>query len=63
MDEKPSLGIRAKSFLVQCRRVWHVLRKPTKTEYQQVAKISAIGVLILGVIGFLISLVIKVVIK
>jgi protein transport protein SEC61 subunit gamma-like protein len=48
-----------KSFFVRCKRVWQVMRKPTKKEYQQVAKISAIGIVILGLIGFLISLLIN----
>jgi protein transport protein SEC61 subunit gamma and related proteins len=48
-----------KSFFLKCKRVWRVLKKPTKKEFQTVAKISAIGILILGAFGFLISLLIK----
>lgn len=47
------------SFLVQCKRVWVSLRKPTKEEFRQVSKISAIGILALGLIGFLISILMK----
>ncbi|MBS3077666.1 protein translocase SEC61 complex subunit gamma, partial [Candidatus Pacearchaeota archaeon] len=35
--------------------VWHVLRKPTSLEFKTVSKVSAIGILILGAIGFLIA--------
>ncbi len=49
-----------KSFFLKCKRVWRVLRKPTKKEFQTVSKISAIGILILGAFGFLISLVVKI---
>jgi protein transport protein SEC61 subunit gamma and related proteins len=45
-----------KPFLLKCRRVWHTLKKPTKEEFQQTSKVSAIGILILGIIGFAISL-------
>ncbi|MBI3623120.1 protein translocase SEC61 complex subunit gamma [Candidatus Pacearchaeota archaeon] len=50
----------AKSFFVKCKRVWHSLRKPTKEEFQTVAKISAIGIAALGAIGFLISIIMKI---
>jgi len=52
--------VKAKSFGVKCKRVWLVLRKPTKSEFQMTAKVSAIGIVLLGVIGFLVSLVMKV---
>jgi protein transport protein SEC61 subunit gamma-like protein len=48
-----------KSFGVKCKRVWLVLRKPTKKEFQMTAKVSAIGIVILGVFGFIISLIMK----
>jgi len=50
---------KTKSFFIKCRRVWHTLRKPTRKEFEQIAKVSAIGILILGAIGFIISLIIK----
>lgn len=34
-----------------------VLKKPSKEEFVQVAKISAIGIIIIGSLGFLISIV------
>lgn len=52
-----------KSFALKCKRVWHILKKPTKKEFEQVAKISAIGVLILGALGFIISLIMKLFVK
>jgi protein transport protein SEC61 subunit gamma-like protein len=48
---------RIKSFLVQCSRVWSVLRKPSMNELKMVTKVSAIGLLIIGFLGFLISIV------
>jgi protein transport protein SEC61 subunit gamma-like protein len=46
-----------KSFAQQCIRVWHLLKKPDKKEFTTVAKVSALGLGIIGVMGFLISLV------
>ncbi len=50
---------KTKSFGVKCKRVWHALRKPTKKEFQMTAKISAIGIVILGLLGFIISLIMR----
>jgi len=52
-------GTKAKSFLIKCRRVWHILKKPTKKEFEQITKVSAIGIAILGLLGFLISMIMK----
>ncbi|MBU2616202.1 MAG: protein translocase SEC61 complex subunit gamma [Nanoarchaeota archaeon] len=49
-----------KSFFLKCKRVWLVLKKPSKEEYETIAKVSAIGVGILGLLGFLISLIMKI---
>lgn len=48
-----------KSFLLKCRRVWIILKKPTRKEFEQIAKVSAMGILVIGAIGFLISIIIK----
>ena len=45
-----------KSFFFKSKRVWYVLKKPTREEFEQVTKISAIGILIIGVLGFAISI-------
>lgn len=53
---KPSLGRRFKSFLVECRRVWQVTKKPTKDELKVIVKVTGIGILIIGFVGFLINM-------
>ncbi len=47
---------KTKSFLLKCKRVWQVLKKPTKKEFQLTAKVSAIGIAILGLFGFIVSI-------
>lgn len=57
--EKPSAMSKVKSFVLQSKRVWHVLKKPGSEEFKSIAKISAIGILVIGVVGFIISDIIK----
>jgi len=54
---------KGKSFFVQCKRVWHLLKKPSSFEFKSVAKISAIGILAIGAIGFIIGDGIKIITK
>jgi|TARA_Y100000310_G_scaffold167546_1_gene167331 protein transport protein SEC61 subunit gamma-like protein len=51
------LFINAKSFFFKSKRVWHVLKKPSREEFEQTTKISAIGILIVGALGFAISII------
>jgi len=46
-----------KSFIEKCKRVWMVLKKPTKEELTKVAQISALGILVVGFLGFIISII------
>ncbi|MEK6918993.1 MAG: protein translocase SEC61 complex subunit gamma [Nanoarchaeota archaeon] len=48
-----------KSFFVQCARVWSLLRKPSMNEFKSIAKISGLGILALGLLGFLISIILS----
>ncbi|MFA5953881.1 MAG: protein translocase SEC61 complex subunit gamma [Candidatus Pacearchaeota archaeon] len=52
-----------KSFFNKCKRVWIVMKKPTKQEFSLTAKVTAIGIAILGVVGFLISIIMKLAFK
>jgi len=54
--EKINAAVRLKSFVSQCNRVWHLLKKPSREEFLTIAKVSAIGLCLIGVIGFIISL-------
>jgi protein transport protein SEC61 subunit gamma-like protein len=50
---------KVKSFLLKCKRVWHIMKKPSKKEFNTTAKVSGIGIAILGILGFLVSLIMK----
>jgi len=67
MDEqqqtKQSLFGKLKSFIYQCKIVLRVTKKPTKQEFNTVLKVSAIGIIIIGIIGFIIQILDQVLIK
>ncbi len=46
-----------KSFWIECKRVLRVTKKPDKQEFMTIVKISAIGMGVIGIIGFLIHFV------
>ncbi len=48
---------RLKGFLVQCRRVFQVTKKPTRQEYTAIVKVTGLGILLIGLIGFIVYLV------
>jgi len=50
---------KTKSFLLKCKRVWHALKKPSRKEFEQISKVSAMGIIALGIFGFLISILMK----
>ncbi|ACX72692.1 protein translocase SEC61 complex, gamma subunit [Methanocaldococcus vulcanius M7] len=43
-----------KEFLEECKRVWLVLKKPTRDEFLAVAKVTAMGISLLGILGYII---------
>jgi protein transport protein SEC61 subunit gamma-like protein len=45
-----------KKFLTQCKRVFVVATKPTNQEFRQTAKITGLGIVLIGLVGFLIWL-------
>ena len=47
---------RLKTFMIESKRVYKLTRKPTKNEFWTMAKVSAIGILVIGLIGFIIQI-------
>ncbi len=45
---------RLKTFIVECKRVLRVTKKPDKQEFTTIVKISSIGMAVIGVVGFLV---------
>ncbi|NCN98802.1 protein translocase SEC61 complex subunit gamma [Candidatus Pacearchaeota archaeon CG10_big_fil_rev_8_21_14_0_10_35_219] len=46
---------KVKSFLLQSRRVWKILKKPSSEEFKVITKVSALGILIIGAAGFIVA--------
>jgi len=55
------MGFNIKEFTAKCVRVWHVLRKPTSKEFKTISKVAALGLLGIGLLGFVISILINMV--
>jgi protein transport protein SEC61 subunit gamma-like protein len=56
-EEKQTVWTRIKSFTRECVRVFKITKKPTKEEYKTISKVAGLGILIIGLIGFLVHLV------
>jgi protein transport protein SEC61 subunit gamma and related proteins len=48
--------IRFKSFVNECSRVLKVTRKPDSMEFKTIVKVSGLGMIIIGIIGFIITM-------
>ena len=55
-EQKPSKISQIKDFFVECKRVLLITKKPDKEELKTIIKVSGLGMLIIGVLGFLIHL-------
>ena len=48
---------RFRRFVSECRRVLKVTRKPNWPEYTSLAKVTGLGILVIGTLGFLLTLI------
>jgi protein transport protein SEC61 subunit gamma-like protein len=54
---------RIKEFAIECRRVLKITKKPTNEEFKTIVKVSSIGMLLIGFIGFLVVLIRELLLK
>lgn len=52
-----SFWYKFKSFLGECIRVIRVIKKPDRIEFTTIVKASGLGMVIIGVIGFVIQMI------
>ena len=53
MNEKLTVAwIKVRSFLRECLRILQITKKPTRDEYKVIVKVTGIGILIIGLLGF-----------
>ena len=62
-EKKPGLGKKLKRFWIECKRVLRVTKKPDGPEFKLVVKISALGMAVIGIIGFLIHFIKEIIFK
>lgn len=41
----------------RCIRITHISRKPTPEEYSKVAKVTALGIIVIGAAGLIVSVI------
>lgn len=56
-EEKQNLWTKFSRFVKECIRVLKITKKPTKEEFKTISKISGLGILIIGLIGFLVHVI------
>ncbi|MDD5254184.1 MAG: protein translocase SEC61 complex subunit gamma [Candidatus Nanoarchaeia archaeon] len=44
------------SFLQECKRVFTITKKPSKTEFIAIVKVTGIGIALIGLLGFIITI-------
>jgi len=50
------LTLKVKTFILESRRVLAVTRKPSKEEFNTIVKVTGIGIILIGMIGFLLQM-------
>jgi len=55
------LWIKLKDFWIQCKRVIRITKKPDKTEFLTIVKVSGLGILLIGFIGFIAHMIYQVI--
>ncbi len=48
--------IRFRSFINECLRVLKITKKPSKIEFKTIVKVSGLGMIAIGLIGFAITM-------
>jgi len=51
-----TIPIKFKSFLIECKRVLQLTKRPTMAEFKTIVKASALGIVIIGSIGFILQM-------
>ncbi|MBN1502203.1 protein translocase SEC61 complex subunit gamma [Candidatus Woesearchaeota archaeon] len=49
-----------KTFFIECKRVLKVTKKPTGEEFKNIVKVSALGMILIGFVGYIIVLVYRI---
>lgn len=56
-QEKQTVFTKIKRFIIENKRVLKVTRKPDKEEFKTIVKVSGLGILVIGLMGFVIQMI------
>lgn len=56
MEEKQTFFSNIKRFAKECKRVLKLTKKPDATEFKTIVKVSGLGIMVIGIIGFIIQI-------
>ncbi len=54
-DENSKMA-RFKRFIAECGRVLRITKKPDKVEFITIVKVSALGIVVIGLLGFVLQM-------
>lgn len=59
MEEQNTVSwqYKLKAFISECFRVLKITKKPDATEFKTIVKVSGLGILIIGLIGFVVQMI------
>lgn len=55
--ENQSMLFKFKRFIIECKRVLKITKKPSMFEFKTIVKVSGLGILVIGAIGFVITMI------
>ncbi len=55
MEQLKNSFVWLRNYMKECNRVLKITKKPTNEEFKTIAKASALGILLVGFIGFLVQ--------
>jgi len=57
-EQQPTgFGYKLRRFYIECLRVLKVTKKPTGVEFKTIVKVTGLGILAIGFIGFLVTMI------
>jgi len=56
-QHEQKFSIKAKRFLKECWRVLKITKKPDKFEFRTIVKVTSLGMFVIGLIGFIITMI------
>jgi len=56
-EEKRTKWSKFKSFIIESKRVYKITKRPSPEEFKIIVKVTSIGILLIGLLGFIVHIV------